>query len=48
MSEEEFAQKFLDCVVPGYGEQAAETLFAQLRKFDQLKSVSGIQSLTRL
>lgn len=48
MSEEEFAQKFFDCVVPGYGEQAAKTLFAQLRKFDQLKSVSEIQSLTRL
>jgi len=48
MSEEEFAQKFFDCVVPGYGEDVATTLFRQLRKFDQLESCSEIQSLRRL
>lgn len=48
MSEEEFAQKFADCVVPGYGEEAATALFRQFRKFDQLQSSAEIQSLKRL
>jgi aconitate decarboxylase len=47
MSEEEFEQKFVDCVAPGYGTKKAHALFQQFRSFDTLTSSAEIEVITR-
>jgi len=46
MSREEFLQKFMDCVAPGYGEDTARSLFDQAQNIGDLKSVNDFPALT--
>ena len=48
MNADEFKQKFDDCVVPGFGQQSADDLFAQLRNLREIESTDAIAVLTPL